>query len=271
MDGWIKLHRKTLENPIICKDGDYMAVWVYILLNATHKEAYMMFGGEKILLEPGQLITGRKSISEKLNISESKVQRILKSFENEQQIEQQTSNKNRLITILNWCLYQESEQQIEQQVNNNRTTSEQQVNTNKNVKNVKNDKNIYKEIYSEISDLYNSICLSFPRLTKLSDSRKKAIKARLNTYTVEDFKKLFTIAEESDFLKGKNNRNWSATFDWMIKDSNMAKVLDGNYNKKGEHNERPGRTTNQTEKSIVDLAREAGIKGENNGPLPFVQ
>ena len=37
------------------------------------------------------------------------------------------------------------------------------------------------------------------------------------------------MAEQSDFLKGKNDRNWSATFDWLIKDSNMAKVLDGNY------------------------------------------
>ena len=83
--------------------------------------------------------------------------------------------------------------------------------------------------YQEIADLYNSICKSYPRLTKLSDARKKAIKARLNTYALDDFKTLFTMAEESDFLKGKNDRNWSATFDWLIKDSNMAKVLDGNY------------------------------------------
>lgn len=88
-----------------------------------------------------------------------------------------------------------------------------------------------KEIvpYQEIADLYNSTCISFPKLTKLSEARKKAIKARLNTYTIDDFKKLFTMAEQSDFLKGKNDRNWSATFDWLIKDSNMAKVLDGNY------------------------------------------
>ena len=55
---------------------------------------------------------------------------------------------------------------------------------------------------------------------------------RDSTYTVDDFKKLFEKAEASDFLKGANDRNWSATFDWLIKDANMAKVLDGNYNKK---------------------------------------
>lgn len=83
--------------------------------------------------------------------------------------------------------------------------------------------------YQLIADMYNDTCVSFPRLTKLSDSRKKAIRARLRQYDVEDFRKLFRMAEESNFLKGQNSRNWSASFDWLIKDANMAKVLDGNY------------------------------------------
>lgn len=134
--GYIKLHRKMLENPIICKDSDYLAVWVYLLLNATHKEIPALFKGQKIMLQKGQLITGRKSISKQLKINESKIFRIINDFKSEQQIEQQTSNKNSLITILNWDKYQNNEQQIEQQMNNKRTTSEQQLNTNKNVKNI---------------------------------------------------------------------------------------------------------------------------------------
>ena len=57
-DGWIKLHRKILENPVVCKDADYLAVWIYLLLKATHDEIQMIFRGEKIRLRPGQLITG---------------------------------------------------------------------------------------------------------------------------------------------------------------------------------------------------------------------
>ena len=87
--------------------------------------------------------------------------------------------------------------------------------------------------YQQIADLYNEICISFPKLKSLSDTRKKAIKARMKTYTLDDFKTLFAKAEASSFLKGKNARNWSATFDWLICDSNMAKVLDGNYDDKG--------------------------------------
>ena len=111
--------------------------------------------------------------------------------------------------------------------------------------------------YQEIADLYNSICKSYPRLTKLSDARKKAIKARLNTYTLDDFKTLFQMAEESDFLKGKNDRNWSATFDWLIKDSNMAKVLDGNYkNSKSKQGQKSNKFNNfpQREYTAVEMS-----------------
>lgn len=97
------------------------------------------------------------------------------------------------------------------------------------------------DIFTKIQELYNSICKSYPRLTKISEKRKKAINARIKTgYTLEDFQKVFEKAESSNFLKGKNKRDWSATFDWLICDSNMAKVLDGNYdNTKGDEVSEP--------------------------------
>lgn len=84
--------------------------------------------------------------------------------------------------------------------------------------------------YKEITDLYNRICTELPACVKLSESRKKAIRARLvSGYTVDDFKTLFQKTKESSFLTGGNNRNWIAGFDWLIRDGNMAKVLEGNY------------------------------------------
>lgn len=68
--------------------------------------------------------------------------------------------------------------------------------------------------YQFIADMYNATCISFPKLTKLSDKRKRTIKARFSQgYTVEDFKRLFELAEGSSFLKGGNSRNWMANFD----------------------------------------------------------
>lgn len=107
--------------------------------------------------------------------------------------------------------------------------------------------------YQQIADIYNNTCVSFPRLTKLSEKRKKAIKARFRTYALEDFQKLFEMAEDSSFLKGQNNRNWSATFDWLINDGNMAKVLDGNYQDKGGVNNYAKRTPDREGVFIGDL------------------
>ena len=95
---------------------------------------------------------------------------------------------------------------------------------------IKEHKTKNREEYQQVVDLYNSVCVSFPRLTRLSDKRKKTIRARFNQgYNLDDFKKVFELAEGSRFLKGGNNRNWHATFDWMIADANMVKILDGNY------------------------------------------
>lgn len=80
----------------------------------------------------------------------------------------------------------------------------------------------------QVVDLYHSICKSFPSVRSLSDARKKAIKARLKSYTIDDFRKVFENAEASSFLKGVDG-GWKASFDWLIKESNMLKVLEGNY------------------------------------------
>lgn len=83
--------------------------------------------------------------------------------------------------------------------------------------------------YQKIIDMYNDTCVSFPRVKSLSEARRKAIRARLKTYSLDDLKRVFEKAEASNFLKGANARNWNANFDWLLKDSNIAKVLDGNY------------------------------------------
>lgn len=83
--------------------------------------------------------------------------------------------------------------------------------------------------FNGVLDAYHSLCPSYPKVKVLSDARKKAIKARLNYYSMEDLEEAFRKAEASDFLKGKNDRNWQANFDWIMKDRNLAKILDGNY------------------------------------------
>ena len=129
------------------------------------------------------------------------------------------------------------------------------------------EKTDFSDQYTTIQDLYNSVCGSYPRLVKLSEARKRAIRARLNTgYTVDDFRRLFETAEQSDFLKGKNNRNWRATFDWLISDANMAKVLDGNY----ENRKREAMADAPEGRSAADYYRQYMCNGDSEagGTVP---
>ena len=47
----IKLYRKILDNPIVCIDMEHFIVWIYLLLNATHKEHEVVFKNERVTLE----------------------------------------------------------------------------------------------------------------------------------------------------------------------------------------------------------------------------
>ena len=84
--------------------------------------------------------------------------------------------------------------------------------------------------FSKIGELYHTHCPSYPRLRAISGNRRKAVAARWREYpNLQTFRELFIKAEASKFLKGFNNRNWRADFDWFMKPSNMQKVLEGKY------------------------------------------
>jgi DNA-binding MarR family transcriptional regulator len=96
---------------------------------------------------------------------------------------------------------------------------------------------ISKDIVKEVIDLYHSICVSFPKIRTVTDKRRAMIQARLNTFSMEDFKSMFEKVEASSFLKGVNDRGWSATFDWLINEANMTKVLEDQYKDKTRRKE----------------------------------
>ena len=85
--------------------------------------------------------------------------------------------------------------------------------------------------YQEVADMYNDICTSLPSVQVVTSARTVAIKARWKEHgrDIEVFRRLFTMTQESDFLTGGNDRGWKASFDWLMKPANMAKVLEGNY------------------------------------------
>lgn len=69
-----------------------------------------------------------------------------------------------------------------------------------------------------------------PKLRSMQKQRQKQIAARIREYGEEVFFDAMKKAVASDFLNGKNRRGWIASFDWFVKPTNFAKVVDGNYN-----------------------------------------
>lgn len=134
-NGFVKIHRKLLDNPISDKPN-YLAVWLFLILEANHKDACIIFDNQKMTIKRGQCLTSIRKISKKFKLSLGSVHNILKYLISERMIERSGNNRCSLVTIINYDLYQEVERKTEQSVNSSRTVRE----TNKKNKNEKNEK-----------------------------------------------------------------------------------------------------------------------------------
>lgn len=116
--------------------------------------------------------------------------------------------------------------------------------------------------YEAIKTIYHDHCPSYPKIRKLSANRKKAIAARWKEYNgdLAIFIELFTMAEASPFLKGQNDRNWSADIDWLMKSDNMAKVLEGKYNDQRRPQTRHGSGSSTMDVLEGIIAQEGGMR-----------
>lgn len=243
---WIKISTYMFDNRKIkhlrrLPDGDNIVlIWVMLLTIAGRCNA----NGKVFLTE--DIPYTSKMLAEELNFEEDTIQLALSSMEQLGMI----VNDNDFLYITGWEEHQNVEgmdkireqnrlrkqrqREREKELNCDGDVTSRDSHATEEDKNKIKNKNIDTREYNKIMQLYNTLCPSLPSVRSISESRKKAIRARMNTYTVDDFKNLFEKAESSDFLKGANDRNWSATFDWLIKDANMAKVLDGNYSNKAK-------------------------------------
>ena len=115
-------------------------------------------------------------------------------------------------------------------------------------------------VYKAVVEGYNYACKRLPKVERITYSRKKHIKARLNDFSMEQLAVAFNKANESDFLAGGNGRSWTADFDWLMKNSdNVTKVLEGKYDNK-----------KQLSKTEAELMKAySAIKGGNDDNRPY--
>lgn len=82
----------------------------------------------------------------------------------------------------------------------------------------------------EVVDLYNAICTSLPKVVRLTDKRRRAVRLIYGKgYTPEQLDEAFRRAQASSFCAGQNDRHWKADFDWLLNENNLVKVLEGKY------------------------------------------
>jgi len=177
--GWVSVHRSMLDDPQF-KDPEVFALWVRLLMMASYEDKTVKHLGQTIHIKRGQFITGRKSLSSSSNVQESKIQRLLKRWESEQQIEQQTFSKYRVITVANYDKYQSGEQQSDAKVNT----------TNKKINKINNTVEFKKPTVDEL--------VTYFRLKKLTPEQ-----------ALHEAEKFIDYYDAVDWLVGKEKEKMS--------------------------------------------------------------
>ena len=231
--GWIIIHRKILEN-FLWEDKPFSRgqAWIDLLLMANHEDKKVMFGGNIVEIKRGQKITSIRTLCDRWGWSNSKVKYFFQQLKCEKMLDYKSDTKKTVYTIVNYNDYQEfkgdkngTETTLKRNKNETKT---KQKHTNNNDNNDNNDNNIYTLVQKAWNDLSENI----PKVNfiKNNSTRSKHLKARIDEVGKEKFIEVLKSVKNSDFLCGKNNSNWTITFDWFINASNFVKVMEGNYN-----------------------------------------
>lgn len=138
--GWVKIHRKMLDNPI-SKKPSWSWLWVYLLLKANHDEKRFIFNNKDIVVKRGQLLTGLHVLRKETGITIQSIRSALLYLKSTKQITIEATNKYSVITINNYEYYQE----VTNKPTNQQQTSNKPATTNKNDKNEKNNINTAEE------------------------------------------------------------------------------------------------------------------------------
>ena len=103
MKGWIKLHRKILDNGIFT-DANLLKVFIWCLIKANSSQKNKNVYNAKI--KQGQFITGRTSASEELYMKPSTVHDRLKKLQTLGYIKIKSTTKYTIISVLKYSQYQ---------------------------------------------------------------------------------------------------------------------------------------------------------------------
>lgn len=230
--GFIKIWRK-IEDSAVFADPHLLQLFVWCLLRANHKPCSVPVrtgrGQTIVVLTRGQFIFGRHSAAKELKCAGSTIQYRLEILKRLKMVVTQPVTHYSIVTIVNWASYQEEVEGIRQPT---RHPLRHPSVTDKNYKNKRPTGVPAKDAggVEAIFDLWNSEARSLPKATKLTESRKKKIRARLRERPPEEWGEVFRRMERSSFLRGESGGTFRADLDWIIaNEGNALKVIEGRY------------------------------------------
>lgn len=161
--GWISLHRQLLDKPIWKKSTpEQKAILITLLLMANHEQTEWEWNGEKFKVKPGQMVTSLDSIAREAGkgITVQNVRTALKKFERYEFLTNKSTKTGRLITIVNWELYQDLDKKLTEEATKNQQRPNKDLTPNNNDNNVINIEEDEEERVPslEISDKVPSLC-----------------------------------------------------------------------------------------------------------------
>lgn len=227
MGGWVKLHRQIQYNNLYFSEPFNRALaWIDLLLLANHKDAYFFKRGVKVDVKIGQIGYDIESLSKRWKWSRGKVERFLKTLENENQIVRQKNNVTTLISIVNYIEYQVDDKangKTNSKANGQQTVK--QTDTNKNDNN-ENNENKHIEQTQKFLKWFNqkiyqhkNVLGKFSSLTKTDLNNLKKLQDA--GYTPNDFDHAFNVMYFSGWVKDNN----MATPSHYLRNDNFQKYL----------------------------------------------
>ena len=156
--GWISLHRKILDNPILTRSRTYsrFEAFVYMLLKANHKDNKVVIGTQLIKVKKGSFITSQKQLMIEFNWGTSRLRSFLELLREDKMIEVKSNAISTHITINNYSELQGLQTDTKLKPKRNQTDTESEAKTNNNV--VNNDNNDNNDKISNETKFCNKVC-----------------------------------------------------------------------------------------------------------------
>lgn len=178
--GYLKLWRGIAEKPIWKQSTpEHKTILIQLLIMADFNGNEWEYKGETYTTKPGQFVTSLKNIAEECGkgISVQNVRSALARFERLGFITNESTKMNRLITIINWGVYQSNEEKSNKDSNNvtNSEVTKNQQRTNKEVTTNEEVKKLRSKEGKNINHLHHQDDVSDEDFKKIVDYYQHAI------------------------------------------------------------------------------------------------